>query len=112
MGVATAAEGHIPQKMRALDKANRIRLDRAEVRKEVRSLPQTEGRLKVAAVIEDPPECTARMEIGDLVGEIRRWGSTRTRKFLGRFNIAETKHIGSLTERQRRVVAQALRAGT
>ena len=38
----------------------------------------------------------------------RRWGSTRCRKFLSRNHIVETKPIGQLTERQRRLLASAL----
>ncbi|HET9105200.1 MAG TPA: hypothetical protein VFN55_17755 [Solirubrobacteraceae bacterium] len=40
----------------------------------------------------------------------RRWGSTRCRKFLARNHIVETKRIDTLTERQRRILAEALRA--
>jgi hypothetical protein len=39
----------------------------------------------------------------------RRWGTTRCRKFLSRHQIPETKPIGTLTERQRCLLANALR---
>ncbi len=38
----------------------------------------------------------------------RRWGSTRCRKFLERNGVSEIKPIGSLTERQRRMLAEQL----
>jgi hypothetical protein len=39
----------------------------------------------------------------------RRWGTTRCRKFLVRNQINETKAVGTLTERQRRLLADQLR---
>jgi hypothetical protein len=38
----------------------------------------------------------------------RRWGSTRCRKFLSRSHIIETKPVGTLTDRQRRMLASSL----
>ena len=40
----------------------------------------------------------------------RRWGSTRCRKFLSRNHIVETKPVGSLTDRQRRMLASRWRS--
>ena len=40
----------------------------------------------------------------------RRWGTTRCRKFLSRNQIVETKPIGTLTDRQRLILAAALQA--
>ena len=42
----------------------------------------------------------------------RRWGSTRCRKFLSRNHIIETKPVGTLTDRQRRILAIALQSST
>jgi len=38
----------------------------------------------------------------------RRWGRTRCRKFLIQSEISEVKQIGTLTERQRRMLASKL----
>ena len=38
----------------------------------------------------------------------RRWGSTRCRKFLARNHISEVKQVGSLTQRQRSLLAEQL----
>ena len=38
----------------------------------------------------------------------RRWGATSARKFLARHHITETKTLGALTERQRRLLAEEL----
>jgi hypothetical protein len=46
--------------------------------------------------------------VAELLMSQRRWGSTRCRKFLFRNQIGETKPIGQLTDRQRRVLAAGL----
>jgi hypothetical protein len=48
------------------------------------------------------------MTIAELLTSQRGWGRTRVRKFLMRLVISETKQLGSLTERQRRLVAKEL----
>jgi hypothetical protein len=50
--------------------------------------------------------------IGELLMRQRRWGTTRCHKFLARNQITETKPIGTLTERQRRLLATALQASS
>ena len=51
------------------------------------------------------------MSISDLLTSQRRWGHTRCRKFLQSILMSENKTIGSMTDRQRRAVAELLRAG-
>jgi hypothetical protein len=46
--------------------------------------------------------------VGDLLISQRRWGTTRCRRFLARNNITETKSIGTLTQRQKNLLAQSL----
>ena len=46
--------------------------------------------------------------LGELLMSQRRWGTTRCRKFLGRHDLLETKPIGSLTMRQRHLLASGL----
>jgi hypothetical protein len=38
----------------------------------------------------------------------RRWGQTRCRKFLAQIPMSEKKTIGSMTDRQRRTLAELL----
>jgi hypothetical protein len=46
--------------------------------------------------------------VGDLLKSQRRWGTTRCRRFLARNNIIETKHVGTLTDRQKNLLANSL----
>ena len=88
-----------PQHMQALERANSIRLRRAEIKRQVAS-----GALTVEEVIIEPPEEALNMTIAELLGAQRRWGTTRTAGFLADIGMPETKTLGSLTERQRSVL--------
>jgi hypothetical protein len=92
-----------PQHLRALQRANEVRLARAELKRRV-----AEGELTVAEVVLDSPWQAESMAIADLLMSQRRWGRTRCRRFLSQVPLSETKTIGSLTDRQRRAVAAEL----
>jgi hypothetical protein len=92
-----------PQRLRALGRANEIRLARAGLKRRIAI-----GEVSAAEVIMTCPDEANSWSVGELLASQRRWGSTRCRKFLSRNQIVETKPIGSLTERQRRVLATAL----
>lgn len=92
-----------PQHLRALQQANRVRLARAELKRQV-----AVGDLSVSEVVLECPWEAASMTIGDLLMSQHRWGHTRCRRFLGAVLMVETKTIGSMTERQRRALAARL----
>jgi hypothetical protein len=92
-----------PQRLRALGRANEIRLARAGLKRRIAI-----GQVSAAEVILTCPDEANSWSVGELLASQRRWGSTRCRKFLSRTQIVETKPIGQLTERQRRVLATAL----
>jgi hypothetical protein len=95
-----------PQHMRALERANKVRLARAELKRRVAA-----GEVDVAEVIVQCPWEASSMAVGDLLMSQRRWGQTRSRKFLAQIPMSEQKAIGSMTERQRRTLAAMLAAG-
>ena len=92
-----------PQHMRALQQANRVRLARAELKRQV-----TDGEISVADVVLECPWEAESMAISDLLMSQHRWGRTRCRRFLGSIPMNETKTIGSMTDRQRRALAARL----
>jgi hypothetical protein len=92
-----------PQYMRALHRANEVRLARAELKRRVAT-----GEVDVAEVILDCPWETESMAVADLLMSQRRWGQTRCRKFLSQIPMSEKKTIGSMTDRQRRTLAAML----
>ena len=92
-----------PQHMQALAQANRVRLARAELKRQV-----ADGELSVADVVLECPWEAESMAIADLLMSQHRWGRTRCRRFLGSIPMNETKTIGSMTDRQRRALAARL----
>ena len=91
--------------MRALERANQVRLARAELKRRVAL-----GEICVAAVILDCPWEAESMAVADLLMSQRRWGQTRCRKFLAQIPMSEKKTVGSMTDRQRRTLAAMLTA--
>lgn len=95
-----------PQYMRALQRANEVRLARAELKRRV-----AVGEIDVAEVIRECPWEAESMAVADLLMSQRRWGQTRCRKFLAEVPMSENKTIGSMTDRQRRTLAMMLGSG-
>ena len=94
-----------PQYMRALERANKVRLARAELKRRVAT-----DEIDVAEVILDCPWEAESMAVADLLMSQRRWGQTRCRKFLAQVPMSEKKTVGSMTERQRQTLASMLTA--
>jgi hypothetical protein len=91
------------QHMRALAQANRVRLARAELKRQV-----AEGETSVADVVLGCPWEAESMTISDLLMSQHRWGRTRCRRFLSSIPMSETKTVGTMTDRQRRALAGML----
>ena len=92
-----------PQHMRALERANQVRLARAELKRSVAF-----GRVDVAEVILYCPWEAQSMAAADLLVSQRRWGQTRCRKLLAELPMSEKKTVGSMTDRQRNALAAML----
>ncbi len=91
------------QQLLALRQANRVRVARAELKRKV-----AKEELSVAEVVVACPWEAASMEIGDLIRSQRRWGAARCRRLLVSVGLPENKHVGTLTDRQRKVLAAVL----
>jgi hypothetical protein len=91
------------QHLRALAQANRVRLARAELKRQV-----AEGETSVADVVLNCPWEAESMTISDLLTSQHRWGRTRCRRFLASIPMSETKTVGTMTDRQRRALAAML----
>ena len=89
--------------MKALERANMVRLARAELKRAI-----ARGDRDAAEVVRSCPWETESMTISELLTSQRRWGRTRARKFLLPLSLNENKQLGTLTERQRRLLAGEL----
>ena len=101
----TAPATQTPQHMRALARANRVRLARAELKRSI-----GRGEVDVVEVIRDCPWETESMSLAELLTSQRRWGRTRARKLLQALALSENKRLGTLTPRQRALLTTALGA--
>ena len=99
----TAASVEAPQHMRALERANTVRLARAELKRAI-----ARGDRNAADVVRDGPWETESMTISELLTSQRRWGRTRARKLLQTLALSENKRLGTLTPRQRALLTSAL----
>ena len=91
------------QRLQALARANKVRLARAELKRQI-----ADGEVSAADIILGCPQEVVSWPIGELLMSQRRWGDGRCRKFLAQFQISEVKRLGTLTERQRRLLASQL----
>lgn len=93
------------QHMRALARANEVRLARAALKREIAA-----GHRSALEVVREVPWEAESMAVGELLAAQRRWGKARSRKLINSAGLKETKEVGSLTERQRRILAAELEA--
>jgi hypothetical protein len=100
---ATAVAG--PQHLKALERANQVRLARAAMKRQVAA-----GERSAAEVIMASPWEAESMSVSELLMSQRRWGRTRCRRVLLTLGLPENKQIGTMTERQRTALAAMLSA--
>ncbi len=100
-----AAPAAAPQHIRALELANRVRLARAALKREVQA-----GNVPAQEIVRTCPWEAETMSVSELLRAQSRWGRTRTRKFLSPLALNENRQLGRLTVRQREALAGALDA--
>jgi hypothetical protein len=102
---STAAPAAVPQHLRALEHANRVRLARAALKRSVQA-----GNMQAEQIVRTCPWEAETMSVSELLRSQSRWGRTRTRKFLMPLALNENRQLGRLTQRQREALAGALEA--
>jgi hypothetical protein len=105
MHVEATTIGHACQHMRALERANQVRLARAALKRTVAA-----GEADVCEIVLGCPWMAETMSVGELLASQKQWGRTRSRKFLRSIGLAETKTLVSLTGRQRAIFVSLLLA--
>ena len=93
------------QCMQALARANEVRLARAALKRDIGA-----GRRSVTEVVLESPWEAQSMSLTELLCSQRRWGRARSRKLLSSIALTEGKRVGTLTDRQRRILVAALEA--
>jgi hypothetical protein len=100
---STLVPSAMPQHMQALAHANRIRLARASLKRDIAI-----GAVDAAEIVRECPWEVQSMTVGELLRSQRRWGRTRARKFLFSIALNENRTLGRLTARQRDLLAEEL----
>lgn len=90
--------------MEALDKANAVRKERAELKRNIRA-----GRVDVAALIENPPDWLETMKVFELLKALPKVGRIKANTLMRKFKISPSKTVGGLSDRQRLELANGVR---
>jgi hypothetical protein len=89
-------ERSLQQRLDSLRKANGIRSDRAQLKRDLKA-----GRKRAVDLLIDPPEWLATMKVFDLLLAVPKYGRVKASKALSRARISPSKTIGGMTRRQR-----------
>jgi hypothetical protein len=91
--------------MDALRKANEIRSQRAQLKKELKI-----GELDLIDVLKDPPEFLRTAKVIDLILVVPKFGRVKATRVLTRCRVSQSKTVGGLSDRQRSELIDALEA--
>lgn len=96
----TATQAAMPQHLCALQRANAVRMRRAEIKRQLKV-----GEITLQDALAD--SAVASMDIGDLLRCVPRWGKTRVMAALAQEHISPTRTVQRLTPRQRDALIEA-----
>ena len=91
------------QRLEALRKANEIRVDRSQLKKNLAS-----GRVQIVDVLARPPECAKTERVSVLLLALPKYGNARVSRLLTKTRISDSKRLAGLTDRQRADLIQSL----
>jgi S13-like H2TH domain len=90
---AQAPERSLDQRMEALQRANDVRVRRAQLKRDLKA-----GRESIETILLDPPE-TAK--VFDMLMAVPKFGRVKAARLLNQCRISQSKTVGGLSERQR-----------
>ena len=86
----------LDQRMEALQRANDIRVRRAQLKKDLK-----EGRVAIEKVLLDPPDYVSTAKVFDILMAVPKFGRVKAARLLNQCRISQSKTVGGLSERQR-----------
>jgi len=90
--------------MEALQRANQIRSDRAQLKRDLKS-----GRMSIVELLSGPPEYLLTVKVFDMIVAVPKFGRVKANRVLTQCRISPSKTIGGLTDRQRAELVELLR---
>jgi len=97
-------ERSLTQRMDALKRANEIRTQRAQLKRDLKA-----GRRKIQPLLLDPPEWLQTAKVFDLLLAVPKYGRVKVNRVLTHCRISPSKTLGGLSERQRKELVSYLR---
>ncbi len=101
---AAAPERSLVQRMDALQRANEIRTQRAQLKRDLKG-----GRVSIHDLLLDPPEYVSTAKVIDILMAVPKYGRVKVNKVLVQCRISPSKTIGGLSQRQRTELVSMLR---
>ena len=93
---AQAPARSLDQRMEALQRANDIRVRRAQLKKDLK-----DGRVQIESILLDPPEYVSTAKVFDMLMAVPKFGRVKASRLLTQCRISQSKTIGGLSDRQR-----------
>ncbi|MGI8727382.1 MAG: integration host factor, actinobacterial type [Solirubrobacterales bacterium] len=93
------------QRMRALEIANEIRTQRAQLKKDLKA-----GRQTIDQLLLNPPGWLGSAKVFDIILAVPKYGRVKVNRILNQCRISPSKTIGGLSERQRNELVTLLRS--
>jgi hypothetical protein len=86
----------LDQRMEALQRANHIRVRRAQLKKDLK-----DGRAQIDSILLDPPDWVSTAKVFDMLMAVPKFGRVKAARMLNQCRISQSKTVGGLSERQR-----------
>ncbi len=104
MGFSMARNNQpLSQRNDALVIANRIRLNRAQVKRDLKT-----GKVSIVNLLEDPPESIYTMPVWELIKAIPYVGVSRISRMTKSCTVSQRRTIGNLTDREHAELLETL----
>lgn len=86
----------LDQRMEALQRANHIRVRRAQLKKDLK-----DGRAQIDSILLDPPDWVSTAKVFDMLMAVPKFGRVKAARMLNQCRISQSKTVGGLSDRQR-----------
>ena len=93
---AATPERSINQRLDALARANEIRSQRAQLKRDLKA-----ARISIHQLLASPPAYVETAKVSDMLLAVPKYGRVKVNKILHTCRISPSKTIGGLSERQR-----------
>ncbi|HJZ60698.1 MAG TPA: integration host factor, actinobacterial type [Miltoncostaeaceae bacterium] len=98
-----APERSLDQRMEALRRANEIRSQRAQLKKDLKT-----GKVHIREIIQSPPDYVMTAKVFDMLLAVPKYGKVKATRFINHCRISQGKTVGGLSERQRNELMELL----